>query len=240
MEIRLSEVVLEDTRAKDIKEFERFYDNSYKAALRSKRSIGDKLAWKARFIVEDEDEGIESEYIVDTKGNYITYLHLDGHLDGEIIELDDEIELHLATRNNSILEALVFTEVSRLKLLSEEKLKAVEYSLFPKFAKGYIATDLKQDKNVKSFMDIFYPFLEKHEIIKTISVSKFSYKVLNTDEASMENFRKNMEEYIFEDLYFIYYDRGYGDFLAKKDFNEILMAGIKFEPDTTMLELYED
>lgn len=240
MEIRLSQIRLESDPKNDAIGFEKFYDNSYKAAIRSKVKKSDPLlSWEATFFVEDEDEDIDTEYVVNTKGNFMTYLNLDGFLEGEILELDEEVELHFSVDGNSILEALTFLEIQKLKVLPEEKLKALEYSLFPKFAKGYIATDLKQDSNVSSFMEIFYPLLNKFEILKEIKVEEFRYKIVGGDEDTQEKFKSTMGEYLFDKIRFIYYDKGYGEFLAKKDFNELLMAGTKYNPDTTMLDMYE-
>lgn len=240
MEITLREVVLEDDSRSETLEFARLYDNSYKAAIRSdKRAAQPKLNWEATFQIEDEDEEIDTEYAVNTKGNYITFLNLDGYLEGEIAALGEDVELHIAVEGNSILEALAFMEVKRLKVLPEEKLKALEYSLFPKFAKGYIATDLKQDSNAVQFMETFYPLLNKFEILKTIKLEKFNYRVKGADDETADRFKSDMESYLFDELTFIYYDKGYGEFLAKRDFNELLMAGAKYEPDMTMKEMYE-
>jgi|GEM_PF-1914753 len=240
MEIRLKEVRLEDDPSKETGEFEKFYDNSYKAAIRS-NSVKEqtKLNWEASFYVEDEEEEIDTEYVVDTKGNFITHLNLDGYLEGEILELGEDVELHLSIKGNSMLEALTFTEIKKLGVLPEDKLKALEYSLFPKFAKGYIATDLKEDSNVKEFMEIFYPMLKKFEILKEIKVEKFRYRISGGDEETQERFKRSMENYLFDEVEFIYYDRGYGEFLSKKDYNELLMAGTKYNPDMTMKEMYE-
>ena len=240
MEIRLGEIRLENDPKNDAIGFEKFYDNSYKAAIRSKVKKSDPLLnWEATFFVEDDDEEIDTEYIANTKGNYMTYLNLDGYLEGEILELDEEVELHFSEDGNSVLEALTFIEIQKLKVLPEEKLKALEYSLFPKFAKGYIATDLKQDSNVSSFMEIFYPLLNKFDILKEIKVEEFRYTIVGGDEDTQTKFKSTMGEYLFNKIRFIYYDKGYGEFLAKRDFNELLMAGTKYNPDTTMLDMYE-
>lgn len=240
MEIILKEVRLEENSKKETSEFEKFYDNSYKAAIRSNiRMEQINLNWEATFYIEDEDEEIDTEYVADTKGNFITHLNLDGYLEGEVLELGEDVELHLSLEGNSMLEALAFTEIKKMGVLPEEKLKALEYSLFPKFAKGYIATDLKEDSNVREFMEIFYPFLERFDILKEVKVEKFRYKVVGGDEETQENFKKTMENYLFEEVRFIYYDRGYGEFLTKKDYNELLMAGSKYNPDMTMKEMYE-
>jgi len=240
MEIILKEVRLEENSKKETSEFEKIYDNSYKAAIRSNiRREQTNLNWEATFYIEDEDEEIDTEYVADTKGNFITHLNLDGYLEGEILELGEDVELHLSLEGNSMLEALAFTEIKKMGVLPEEKLKALEYSLFPKFAKGYIATDLKEDSNVREFMKIFYPFLERFDILKEVKLEKFRYKVVGGDEETQENFKKTMENYLFEEVRFIYYDRGYGEFLTKKDYNELLMAGSKYNPDMTMKEMYE-
>lgn len=240
MEVILKEVRLEEDPKKETMEFEKFYDNSYKHAMKtSRRGAQSKLNWEATFYIEDEEEEIETEYRVDTRGNYITFLNLDGYLEGEVANLGEDVELHLAIEGNSILEALTFIEVKKLGVLPDEKLKALEYSLFPKFAKGYIATDLKQDANVSKFMEIFYPLLQKFEILKEIKLEKFRYRVSGGNEETQERFKTSMEKYLFEQVKFIYYDKGYGEFLAKRDYNELLMAGTKYEPDMTMKEMYE-
>jgi len=240
MEITLREVVLEESSGSETLEFAKLYDNSYKAAIRSdKRGTQSKLNWEATFQIEDEDEEIDTEYTINTKGNYMTFLNLDGYLEGEIASLSEDVELHITVEGNSILEALTFMEIKRLNVLPEEKLKALEYSLFPKFAKGYIATDLKQDSNAVQFMEAFYPLLNKFEILKTIKLEKFRYRIKGADDETADRFKTSMETYLFNDVTFIYYDKGYGEFLTKRDFNELLMAGAKYEPDTTMKEMYE-
>ncbi len=239
MEIYIKEVNIEESNTNDIK-FKKLYNNSYKEAIKYS-SNKDKIGrdWNAIIHVEDEYEEVDLDFTVDTKGNFITYLDLDGYLEGEVVNLDEEVELHLALRDNSIYEALVFMEVKKLNILPEEKLKSIEYSLFPKFAKGYIATDLKQDTNVGKFIEVFAPLLEKYEILKKLDIEKTNYRIKGLEEDDKNIFRDEMNRYLFEDLYFIYYDRGYGEFLSKKDFNELLLAGSKFEADTTLVDLYE-
>ena len=57
MEIILKEVRLEEDPKKESVEFEKFYDNSYREAVKVKKEgAQSKLHWEATFYIEDEDE----------------------------------------------------------------------------------------------------------------------------------------------------------------------------------------
>lgn len=238
MNIEIKKVILDFKNGQENLEFEKLYENSYKEAL--KREViknKEKLHWAGVFHIENDE--IEIEFVVDTRGNYITYLDLEGYLNGEIVEIDEGSGLHLVSKGSNVYEAICFMEAKKLRVLPENKLKALEYSLFPKFAQGYIASDLSGDNNVGEFMELFTPVLSKLELIKKIDISCEWIDVIGGDSETQKRFENFLKRYIENELFFVYYDTEYGEMLSKKEFNELFSQGIKYNPNTDILDLYE-
>ncbi|WP_372713905.1 hypothetical protein [Ilyobacter sp.] len=238
MNIEIKKVILDLKTGQENLEFEKLYENSYKETLKRETiKKKEKIHWAAVFHIEDDE--IEMEFAVDTKGNYLTYLDLEGYINGEAAEIDEGSALHLVTRESNIYQAMCFMEVKKLKVLPEEKLKALEYSLFPKFAQGFIASDMAGDSNISEFMELFTPVLSKLELIKKIDISCEWVEIIGGDSESQKRFENFLKEYVEKDLFFVYYDTEYGEMLSKKEFNELFSQGIKYKPNTEILDLYE-
>jgi hypothetical protein len=238
MNIELKKITLDIENGKKDLDFEKLYENSYKEAIK-KQAIREKekIKWSGIFSIENEE--IELEFAVDTEGNYLTYLDLDGYLNGEVAEIDDGSALHLISEKSNVYEAICFMEIKKLKILPEKKLKALEYSLFPKFAKGYIANDLAEDTNVADFMDIFAPILSELELIKKINIGFKWVSINGGDEETQKRFKIFLEDYLGKELNFLYYDTEYGEMLSKKEYNKLFAGGIKYNPKMELLDLYE-
>ena len=238
MNIELKNVILDIKPGQENFEFEKLYENSYKEALkRETLKNKEKIHWSGIFHIEDDE--IEMDFVVDTKGNYITYLDLDGYLNGEVAEIDEGSAFHLVSEESNIYEAICFMEIKKLKVLPEEKLKAIEYSLFPKFAQGFIASDLAGENNVSEFMELFTPILSDLELIKKIKINCEWTKISGGNSETKERFEEFLKDYVEKKLFFIYYDTEYGEMLSKKEYNELFAQGIKYNPNTAILDLYE-
>lgn len=238
MDIKLRETLLDIKEGKENLEFAKLYENSYKEALK-RETVGEKekIQWSGVFSIEDEE--IELEFLVDTEKNYITCLDLDGYLDGEVAQTDEGTALHLVSESGNVYEAICFMEIKKLNILPEKKLKALEYSLFPKFAKGYIANDLAEDTNVADFMELFSPILSELELVKKFDISCKWTRVTGGDEETQKRFKDFLEDYLEKELYFVYYDTEYGEMLSKKEYNKLFAAGTKYNPKMELLDLYE-
>jgi len=238
MNIELKKIVLDIKPGQENLDFEKLYENSYKEALkRETLTDKEKIQWSGIFHIEDDE--IEMEFLADTKGNYITYLDLDGYLNGEVAEIDEGSALHLVSEGSNIYEAICFMEIKKLKVLPEPKLKALEYSLFPKFAQGFIASDLSGENNVSEFMELFTPILSNLELIKKINISCEWSEIIGGNSEIKERFEKFLKDYVEKELFFLYYDTEYGEMLSKKEYNELFAQGIKYNPNTDILDLYE-
>ncbi len=239
MTIEIKKVIIDLKDGIEKLDFEKLYDNSYKEALKRKAlsEEKEKIHWSAVFEIEDED--FEMEFAVDTKGNYLTYLDLDGYINGEVAQIDEGSALHLVSKESNIYEAICFMEIKKLNILPEIKLKALEYSLFPKFIKGYIANDSGIDTNVKDFMDIVAPVFSKLELIKKININLDWVKIIGGDIEVQNRFEKFLKNYVEKELFFIYYDTEYGEMLSKKEFNELFAECAKYNPKTDLVDIYE-
>ncbi|WP_319370657.1 hypothetical protein [uncultured Ilyobacter sp.] len=238
MVIELKKIILDLKNGQKNLEFEKLYENSYKEALtREVLKKKEKIHWAGVFHIEDDE--IKMEFSVNTRGNFITYLDLDGYLNGEVAEIDDGSSFHLVSKKSNIYEAMCFMEVKKLKVLPEKKLKALEYSLFPKFAQGYIASAIGVDNNVGEFMKLFIPVLSNLELIKKIDISCEWTEIIGGDRDIKERFEKFLKDYVEKELFFLYYDTEYGEMLSKKEFNELFAQGVKYNPNTEIIDLYE-
>ena len=239
MEIKLKKIKIElgKNDIDEIKEikFARLVEGSFNEWTRLEEDK-DKINWKGEISIESEDG--DFEYHFDTEKKYITSLDLDGYLDGEKIDIDEDIELLLSSKYSYIYELLIFHEISKLKVISDLKLKAVELNLFPKWASGYLSDNLEGNEVIEEFMEIFEPLMNELEIIKKVSIDTNNFQLECEDEMVKEIFIGTMKEYLEKELFFILYDKEYGSLLPKIDINRLILAGDKFNPDLEEVEIY--
>jgi len=229
------EVEKEDLENYSKLEFARLVEGSFNEWTRLEENK-EKINWSGEFKIESEEE--DFEYKVDTIKKYITSLDLDGFLEGEKINIDEDIELLLSSKYSYIYELLIFHEISKLKILSDIKLKAVELNLFPKWASGYLADDLENNETIKKFMNIFEPLMNEFEIVKKVPIDLENFKVICEDNLIKEIFKESIKKYIKEEIFFIAYDKEFGNLLSKLEINKLIMAGEKFNPNLEEVEIY--
>jgi len=239
MEIKLEKINV-DIKKGDLEkfneiEFARLIEGSFNEWTRLDEKKN-KINWSGQFTAESEDG--DFEYKVDTKEKYITSLDLDGFLDGEKIDIDEDIELLLSSNYSYIYELLIFHEVSKLKIVSDIKLKAVELALFPKWASGYLADNLENNEIIQEFIEIFGPLMNEFEIVKKIDISLDNIQVECEDKKIREIFKETIKKYIEKEVFFIMHDSGYSSLLPKLDINRLISAGHKFNPNLEEVEIY--
>lgn len=239
MEIKLKKLKIDIKKEDLIKfneiKFARLIEGSFYEWTRLDEKTN-KINWSGDFIIESEDG--DFDYKVDTEKKYITSLDLDGFLNGEKIDIDDDIELILSSNHSYIYELLIFHEISKLKVISEIKLKAVELSLFPKWASGYLADDLENDKIIFEFMEIFEPLMNEFEIVKKVEIDLGNIQIECENKKINETFKTYIKEYIKKDIFFIAHDSEYRNLLSKLEINRLVAAGHKFNPDLEIVEIY--
>lgn len=239
MEIKLNKIKLNIDENELIKfneiEFAKLIEGSFHEWTRLDENKN-KINWSGDFFIESEDG--DFDYKVDTEKKYITSLDLDGFLNGEKIDLDDDMELLLSSNHSYIYELLIFHEISKLKVVSDIKLKAVELSLFPKWASGYLADDLKDNQIIREFIEIFEPFMNEFEIVKKYYINLDSIQVECENEKIKEVFKENIKKYLKKEIFFIIHDSEYRNFLPKLDINRLISAGHKFNPSLEEVEIY--
>ncbi|MCS5421609.1 MULTISPECIES: hypothetical protein [Psychrilyobacter] len=239
MEIKLKKIKIDIKKDDLIKfneiEFARLVEGSFHEWTRLDEKKN-KINWSGEFIIESEDG--DFEYKIDTEKKYITSLDLDGFLDGEKIDIDEDMELLLSSNHSYIYELLIFHEVSKLNVVSDIKLKAVELSLFPKWARGYLADDLENNPIIQEFMEIFEPLMNEFEIVKKINLNLDSIQVEYEDEKIKEIFKDAIKKYLEKEIFFIMHDSEYRNLLPKLEVNRVIAAGHKFNPDLEEIEIY--
>lgn len=242
MKIKLENIKLElkenEIEKFNIIEFEKLVEGSFNEWTKEVSQVEkkEKINWTGSFSIESEDG--DFEYEVNTKDKFITSLDLDGYLVGEKIDIDEDIELLLSSKHSYIFELLVFHEISKLKVLPEDKLKAVELNLFPKWASGYLADNLEGNKVVEEFISTFGPLLEEFEIVKKEKIDTNNIFVNYEDEMVREIFKGSIKNYINEEIFFIMHDSEYRNLLPKIELNKLLLAGQKFNPVLDDIYLY--
>jgi hypothetical protein len=239
MKIKLKKVSIEidEKKLENMNElqFARLVEGSFNEWTRLDENKS-RINWSGEISIESEDG--DFEYKFDTEKKYITSLDLDGYIDGEKIEIDEVSELLLSSRYSYIYELLIFHEISKLNIVSDLKLKAIELNLFPKWASGYLSDNLEGNKVIEEFMELFEPLMNEFEIVKKIPIDIDNFFIECKDEMVKEIFKGTMKEYLEKELFFIYYDKEYGSLLPKIDINKLVLANDKFNPDLEEVEIY--
>jgi hypothetical protein len=239
MKIKLEKISI-DIKKNDLEkfneiEFARLVEGSFHEWTRLDEKKN-KINWSGEFAIESEDG--DFEYRVDTDKKYITSIDLDGFLDGEKIDIDEDIELLLSSNYSYIYELLIFHEISKLKVVSDIKLKAVELSLFPKWASGYLADDLENNQIIQEFMEIFEPLMNEFEIVKKLCINLENFQVRCEDEKIKKISKEAIKKYLEKEVFFIMHDREYRNLLSKLEINRLIAAGHKFNPSLEEVEIY--
>ncbi len=216
-------------------EFERLIEGSLREWTENKGDK-EKINWLGEILIENEDG--DFVYNIDTKSRYIASLDLDGYLSGEKIDIDEDVEILLSSKTSYIYELLIFHEISKLNILSEDRLKALELSLFPKWASGFLADNISNNEIMKEFLINFESLINEFEIVKKLKIDTSSLVTECKDELVSEVFKGSIKDYIDKEIFFIVYDKEYGKFLSKQEVKKVLLAVKKFNPNLEEIELY--
>lgn len=198
MEIHLKELNLETT---ENKEFEKLIDNSYSEWSFNWNNVNKKIeknSWNAKFEIVYENK--IGEFLVDTKGSYLTFIDLEGYLEGEEFLLEDGLSLKLASNSSNVLVAIVFSEAIRLGLIDEDEESYLSMLIFPEWSRGLIPNDVLEEEDIKEFFENTYKYLEKKGIIKLYPI-KFD-KISVNAEKKEEEFVKFTKNYMEKELFF--------------------------------------
>lgn len=198
MEIKLKEITL---RNEENKKFEKFIDNSYNEWLNNwnnVKEIENKNSWEAKFeIIHNNKIG---EFIIDTKGDYLSFMDLEGYLSGEEYELEEGLSLKVASVSSNIMVAIVFSEAIRLKLIDENESSYLSMSIFPEWSRGLIPNDILEDEDIKEFFDTTLTYLKSKDIINIYPINTDNFEA--NAVVKKEEFIKFAKDYIEKDIFF--------------------------------------
>lgn len=209
--------------------FEKLVENSFSEWSDSESISQEKLAWSLVFKVK-YGEGKEEFFYVDTDDEYLSYLDLEGYIQGQMIELDDESELKIVSKSSYIYELICFSEILKFDVLEAKKIEILERQIFPEWANGIVADDLADNEIVSQFMKAFAPVLEELGIVKRVFVDIDKFKIeAETDEVK-EKFERFIEEYIGKKVFFLIHNPLHAE-LYPETYDKVFEIAKNFFPD---------
>ncbi len=238
MNIRLTNLyILEDNITKEDAVFAHLIDNSYAEWNDKWKFQGiekEEIGWKATF--EIDYEGQKGEFSVDTQGEYLTHLDLDGYLGGDSLELDDEIHLKMASRSSGILVALYYSEACRLGILRERVEKALYYTIFPEWTRGLVGEGVEEVEGVKEFVEGFKKVYEKLGIFNeyNIEIDFEKVEISGGNEVLQKAIVPFITEYFNKEVFFFLHDTNYVGSVR-----ELQEVEAKLNIDTSIVDEYE-
>ncbi len=238
MNIRLKNLyILEDNITKEDAIFACLIDNSYAEwndKWKFQEMEKEEIGWKATF--EIDYKGKKGEFSVDTQGEYLTHLDLDGYIGGESIELDEDIQLKIASRSSGILIALYYSEACRLGILRESLEKALYYTIFPEWTRGLVGEGVEEIKGVKEFVKRFKEVYEKFNIFKEINIEVDFNKVeiSGGNEVLQKAIVSFLGEYLNKEVFFFLHNIDYVGSVR-----ELQEVEATLSIDTSIIDEYE-
>lgn len=217
MEIKLKKINIKNSPLTEEIKFKKLIDNSYHEWNESWKfkelDKEDRISWEAVFQIEYEGESLE--FIIDTEGEHLTHIDLEGYLGGEGLVLDDEFYLKIGSKSSGILAALYFSEAVRYNLLNEKTEKALYYEIFPEWTRGLVPDNVDKLESVKQFIDIFKPHFEEMEILKEIDIDLSNFEINSETEALKKLFEEFAKEYFNNEIFFFLHNCNYVGSLNK-------------------------
>lgn len=198
MEIKLKEIILKN---EENKKFEKFIDNSYNEWLNNwnnVKEVENKNPWEAKFEIIYKDK--IGEFTINTQGEYLSFMDLEGYLSGEEYEIEESLSLKVASVSSNILVAVVFSEAIRLNLIDEDESSYLSMSIFPEWSRGLIPNDVLDDEDVREFFDTTLTYLRSKDIINIYPVSTDDFEVVALEKKV--EFEKFVRAYIGKDIFF--------------------------------------
>lgn len=198
MEIKLKELNLKTT---ENKEYEKLIENSYSEWSNNWNNVNKKIeknSWDGKFEIEYKNQF--GEFLVDTKGDYLTFIDLEGYLGGEEFLLEEGLSLKLASHSSNILVAIVFSEAIRLGLIDEDEESYLSMLIFPEWSRGLIPNDVLEEEDIKEFFDNTFKYLEQKNILKVYPIKIEDISIEASEKE--EEFLKFIKNYITKELFF--------------------------------------
>lgn len=198
MEIILKEINLEKF---ENKEFETFIDNSYNEWSNNWNNVNKKIeknSWSAKLEIVYQNKS--GEFFIDTKGDYLTFVDLEGYLSGEEFQLEEGLSLKAASHSSNVLVAVVFSEAIRLGLIDEDEASYLSMLIFPEWSRGLIPTDVLAEEDVKEFFVETLKYLENKGILQIYPIKIEEVEVIASEKE--KEFLKFVKEYIKKDIFF--------------------------------------
>lgn len=200
MEIKLKEIELIDS---SYNEFKKFIDNSYNEWTTNWSNVKEKIeknSWKAKF--EINYKGKIGYFNLDTEGDYLTYMDLEGYLNGEEFPLEDGLTLKLASHSSNILVAVVFSECIRLGLIDEDEESYLSMMIFPEWSRGLVPNDVLDEEDISEFYEKMLEYLINKNVLKVHKINLDDIEVISEDEDFNEKFLEFIKKYFESDLFF--------------------------------------
>lgn len=236
MKIKLKEIyILEENINKNEVSFKKLIDNSYNEFnnnWKNQESTEEHIGWKATFEIEYKNQNFD--FVVDTQGDYLSYIDLEGYFSGEGLLIEEDKYLKIASKSSGIIIALYFSEAIKYRLLNEATEKALYYSIFPEWSRGLIPCDVEDIEDIRNFVKVFKPYLEKKEILKKVEIDYSDYKILGGNEFLINLFESFITSYLKEELFFFIHDNNYTESI--RDMEE---GTSNFTINTDILKEYE-
>lgn len=184
-------------------EFKKLIDNSYNEWSINWQNLNkkeEKNSWKAE--IELEYKNSKGTFVLDTEGDYLTYLDLEGYLSGEMFDLESGVTLKLASKSSNILVGIVYSEAIRLGLLDEDVAEDLAFEIFPEWSRGLIPNEVLEDEEVKHFYENNLKSLENKGILSRYKVEMDGVEVLCENEEVKEDFLEFIREYLEDEIFF--------------------------------------
>lgn len=198
MKIRLKKLVLNESENKD---FEKFVDNSYAEWSNNWNNVNKKIeknSWSATFEIESDNK--IGEFIMDTKGDYLTFLDLEGYLGGEEYQIENGLSLKAASHSSNILVGILFSEAIKHKLIDEDESSYLSMMIFPEWSRGLIPNDVLDEEDVKEFFDKTLEYFTGKDILKVFSI-EIEEPLVEADEKE-EEFLNFVKRYLLSEIFF--------------------------------------
>ncbi len=205
--------------------FEKMLENSFHEWSSSEDISKEMTPWSLTFKIEDGSK--EEFFYVDTHDEYLAYLDLDGYLQGQMLELDEERELKIVSKNSYMYELICFSEVLKSGVLDLEKIEILESQIFPEWANGIVADDLETNEIVTQFMEIFAPVLDELGVLKKVSVSICDFEVEADTDSIKKEFVRYIEEYVGGEIFFLVHNPMYTELYPESQ-SKLFEAARKF------------
>ncbi|UUV20046.1 hypothetical protein NRK67_16815 (plasmid) [Fusobacteria bacterium ZRK30] len=187
-----------------------------------------EVPWEIKFKIDGRNKS--KTYTVNTVDETIPVIFEGGSgiLEDLNYNENEEKVFIISPQEKIIFEMICVRVVKKLGMLSFDKECALTQSMFQKAVGN---KNKKVKKNIKEFMNLFSPILNKINVVKKIDVLTNDFLVFNnTDEA--EKFKKFIWKYFSEELLFIYVNLE-----EKFDMTEVRALSEQYNPDLDIDEI---